>query len=137
MVRLDKEEYGLPRWCSGKESTYQWRRHRTSGSQVQSTRFDLWVEKIPWRKERQPTAVFFPRESRGQRSLVGYSPWGCKESDMRGSEKLDYLQGCTATACQAWPHLQSRSHHAFHPHAVPSFQCCYDNSFHPKPRGLL
>ena len=28
------------------------------------------------------TPVFLPRESHGQRSLAGYSPWGCKESDM-------------------------------------------------------
>ena len=28
-----------------------------------------------------PTPVFLPREFHGQRSLVGYSPWGCKESD--------------------------------------------------------
>ena len=30
----------------------------------------------------QPTPIFLPGESHGQRSLVGYSPWGCKESDM-------------------------------------------------------
>ena len=35
----------------------------------------------PWRKAWQPTPVFLPGESHGQRSLVGYSPWGCKESD--------------------------------------------------------
>ena len=29
----------------------------------------------------ETTAVFLPRESHGQRSLAGYSPWGCKESD--------------------------------------------------------
>ena len=27
-------------------------------------------------------SVFLPEESHGQRSLVGYSPWGCKELDM-------------------------------------------------------
>ena len=43
--------------------------------------FDLWVRKIPWRREWQPTPVFLPGEFHGQRSLVGYSPWGCKESD--------------------------------------------------------
>ena len=37
---------------------------------------------IPWRREWQPTPVFLPRELHGQRSLVGYSPWHCKESDM-------------------------------------------------------
>ena len=35
----------------------------------------------PWRRKRQPTPVFFPGESHGQRSLAGYSPPGCKESD--------------------------------------------------------
>ena len=38
--------------------------------------------KIPLRKEWQPTPVFLPGESQGQRSLVGYSPWGHKESDI-------------------------------------------------------
>ena len=33
----------------------------------------------PLRREQQPTPLFFPGESHGQRSLVGYSPWGCKE----------------------------------------------------------
>ena len=42
---------------------------------------DLWVGKIPWRREWQPTPVFLPGESHGQGSLVGYSPGGCKESD--------------------------------------------------------
>ena len=37
---------------------------------------------IPWRKKKHPTPVFLLRESRGQRSLVGYSPWGFKELDM-------------------------------------------------------
>jgi len=41
-----------------------------------------WVGKIPWRRKWQPTQVFLPRKSHGQRNLMGYSPWGCKESDM-------------------------------------------------------
>ena len=45
-------------------------------------RFDLWVGKIPWRKEWQPTLEFLPGESHGQRSLVGYSLWGRTELDM-------------------------------------------------------
>ena len=36
---------------------------------------------FPWRRTWQPTPVFFPGESHGQKSLVGYSPWGRKESD--------------------------------------------------------
>ena len=38
--------------------------------------FDSWVGKIPWSRKWQPTPVFLPRESHGQRNLVGYSPWG-------------------------------------------------------------
>ena len=40
---------------------------------LQKTRVP-WVGKIPWRREWQPTLVFLPRESHGQRSLEGYSP---------------------------------------------------------------
>ena len=40
-----------------------------------------WVGKTPWRREWQPTPVFLPGKSHGQRSLVDYSPWGCNESD--------------------------------------------------------
>ena len=37
--------------------------------------------KIPWRRKWKPTPVLLPGESNGGRSLVGYSPWGRKESD--------------------------------------------------------
>ena len=43
--------------------------------------FDPWVRKIPWRRAWQATLVFLPGEFLGQRSLVGYSPWGHKELD--------------------------------------------------------
>ena len=36
--------------------------------------FDPWVGKIPWRRAWQPSPVFLPGESRGQRSLAGYNP---------------------------------------------------------------
>ena len=41
-----------------------------------------WIEKIPWRRKRQPTPAFLPETFHGQRSLAGCSPWGRKESDM-------------------------------------------------------
>ena len=59
----------LPRWCSGKESAYQYRRHKRC-------RFDIWVRKIPWSRKWEPTPIILPEKFRGQRSLVGYSPWG-------------------------------------------------------------
>ena len=43
--------------------------------------FDLWVRKIPWRKKWQPTPIFLPGKSIGQRSLADYSPWGHKSTD--------------------------------------------------------
>ena len=46
---------------------------------------ETWVLPLGWedplRKEQLPTPVFLPEESHGQRSLAGYSPRGCKESD--------------------------------------------------------
>ena len=41
-----------------------------------------WVGKKPWRRAWQPTPVFLPGESHGQRSLEGYRPVGCQELDM-------------------------------------------------------
>ena len=38
--------------------------------------------KDPWRRRSQPTPVFLPGKSHGQKSLAGYSPWGHKELDM-------------------------------------------------------
>ena len=58
---------GFPGSDSGKEHTCQCRRHKRCG-------FDLWVRKISWRRAWQPTRVFLPRESHGQRNLEGYSP---------------------------------------------------------------
>ena len=43
--------------------------------------FHPWVRNIPWRRKWQPTPVLLPRKFHGQRSLVGYSPWGHRESD--------------------------------------------------------
>ena len=56
-------------------------------------RFDPWAGKIPWRRKWQPTPAFLPGKSRGQRSLVGYSPWGCKrvEHNLVTKEQQQYL----------------------------------------------
>ena len=42
----------------------------------------LGLGKIPWRRKWQPAPIFLPGKSHGWRSLVGYSPWGHRESDM-------------------------------------------------------
>ena len=75
---LNLQDYtviSFPGDTSGKEHLCQGRKWKTRG-------FDPWVRKIPWRRTRQPTPAFLPGESHGQRSLVGYSPRGCKESNM-------------------------------------------------------
>ena len=41
--------------------------------------FNPWVGKMPWRRTWQPTPIFLPRKSHGQRSLMGYSPWNHKQ----------------------------------------------------------
>ena len=61
---------GFPGDSCGRESACQCRRGW----------FSPWVGKISWRRKWQPTPVFLPGKSHGQRSLVGYSPWGCTKS---------------------------------------------------------
>ena len=73
--------------------------------------FDPWVGKIPGRRKWQPTPVFLPEKSHGQRSLAGYSPWGCKELDP--TEQLstfDFPGGLAGkeSAYNAGDHLQYR-----------------------------
>ena len=57
--------------------------------QCRRPRFDPWVGKIHWRRKWQSTPVLLPGKSHGQRSLVGYSPRGGKESDT--TERLHLL----------------------------------------------
>ena len=59
----------FPTGSAGKEPTCWCRRCKRQ-------EFDPWVRKIPWRRKWQPTPVFLPGKSHGQRSLAGYSPWG-------------------------------------------------------------
>ena len=60
-----------PRWCSGKESACQYRRHNRG-------RFNSWVRKIPCSRKWQPTIVSLPETFHGQKSLSGYSLVGPK-----------------------------------------------------------
>ena len=74
LFTLALEKLGLPRWCSGKKSTCQWRR-------CKRLRFDPWVRKIPWNSKWNRTPIFLPGKFHGQRSLVGSHPWDRKESN--------------------------------------------------------
>ena len=65
---------GLPHWLSNKEST-------CNARDLQ----EMWVRSLGWEdpleRKWQPTPVFLPGKSHGQRSLAGYSPWGHKGLD--------------------------------------------------------
>ena len=62
------------------------------------------VGKLPWRRKWQPTPVFLPGKSHRQRSLAGYSPWDCQESDM-----TDPMSVHTHTHTQGDIHLNPKS----------------------------
>ena len=78
----------FPGGASGKEPACQCRR-------CKRCRFDPWAGKILWRRTWQPTPVFLPGESYGQRSLAGYSPRGHTESDI--TEATQHT--CTHIVC--------------------------------------
>ena len=114
-----KQVGGFPGGTSDKELTCQCRRHKRLG-------FSLWVGKMPWRRAWQPTQVFLPRESHGQRSLVGYSPWGHKWLDT--TEATSHL--CTKQVEYLFSSVQfshsvvSDSLRDF-PNSCPSSQWCH------------
>ena len=57
------------------------RRERIPYQHIWTTKVLKRVRRIPWRRIRQPTPVFLPGKSHGQRSLADASLWGHKESD--------------------------------------------------------
>ena len=67
-VKVNKS---FPGGSVGKESAYN------SGGPS----FNPWFGKIPWRREWQPNPVFLPEKSHGQKSPMGYRPWGCRQLD--------------------------------------------------------
>ena len=74
---------------------------------------ETWVRSLGWenlwRRESLPTLVFLPGKSHGQRSLVGYSPWGCKKSDMTEWLNTLYLEWITnlILLCNPGNYIQS------------------------------
>ena len=69
---------GLPWWLSGKEPACQCRKHE----------FDPWVGKIPWSRKWQPTPILLPGTLHGQRSRVGYSPWGHSQTQQSTKHRI-------------------------------------------------
>ena len=91
---------GFPGGTSGKVLACHCRKLKT-------LEFNPWVGKIPWRRAWQPTPLLLPGRSHGQRSLAGYSPWGCKESDT--TEQLHFLS-FYYNKCNILSHNVSVSH---------------------------
>ena len=63
----------------------KWVERKTNSWNITDTSLMIWSRK--W----QPTTVFLPGESQGQRGLTGYNPWACRESDIT-----------EATECMSW-----------------------------------
>ena len=84
-------EMSLPRWHSGRESPCQCRRHERH-------RFHPWVGKTPRGRQWQPTAVFLPGESRGQRGAWWAAVHGATES-RRGWSTCSPLQVWFLSSC--------------------------------------
>ena len=55
-----------------------------------------------WRRKWQCTPVFLPGESHGQRDLVGYSLWGCKESDTLFKPTICLFDLCIDWSIHCW-----------------------------------
>ena len=79
-------------WHDLWQPKYAWKLIDTSNPAV------FW-ESVPLYWKWQPTAVFLPGKSHGQRTLIGYSPWGQKESDT--TERLHlHFHHSTENFCQ-------------------------------------
>ena len=77
-IKVGIKTVGLPWWLRGYSVCLQRRRPG----------FKPWIGNISWWRQWHPTPVFLPGKSHGGRSLVDYSPWGHKESDM--TERLHF-----------------------------------------------
>ena len=73
------------------------------------------VRKIPWRRKWQPAPLFLPGESHGQWSLVGYSPWGHRESNVT-EQPITHTHTHTHTHAYTHAHAHTCRHTHMHAH---------------------
>ena len=100
--------------------------------EMQRSKFDPWIGKIPWRGKWQPTPVLMPGEFHGPRSLVGYSPWGCKKLEMTegiNSNKSDHeCNACNKIQTLQWltePDVTATFASFSHSHSQSHWSPCY------------
>ena len=105
----------LPVWLS--MHAHQWRRRR----------FNPWVGKILWRRKWQSIPVFLSGKSHGKRTLVGYSPWGCKESD-----KAEQLNDNNNSTILIWGGISILINTCSLEHTVPYLMVIWDVSTTPQ-----
>ena len=107
-------KHGLPRWFRGKESACQCRTHSFYPS----------IGNIPWKRKWQPTPVFLPGKSHGQRSLAGCSPWGSQRVGRNwvSTHALSFYQFlsagkslCSITDHSMWNHKKPGLESWFYP----------------------
>ena len=105
--------------------------------------FDPWVGEILWSRKWQPTPVFLPGKSHGQRSLEGCTLWSCKESDTT----YQLYNNLTAPAPNVekdhfstelpWHHWQRSTAHKNEDLFLDSQFCSTDGHVHPQARMTL
>ena len=118
---------GFPGSSVGKESACQCRRPG----------FEPWVGKIPWRRKWQPSPVFLPGESRGQRRMAGYSPWGCrvrhdwmtKHTHTHSWPMYNIIQSSALQSLNVILHLQLVKDIGYIPHVVQYILVAYFMGF--------
>ena len=116
---------GLPRWCNGKESTCQWRRCRRLGC-------NLRVGKIPWTRKWQPTPVFLPGESHGQRSLEDYvESMGLQRVGHEWAHTRVYTHFREQAWCLEWFYTNDQS-----TQQLSLKQCPESRTIYPVTRGI-
>ena len=74
----------------------------------------LWVQylgRFPWKRKWQPTSVFLPGEFHGQKCLVDYSPWGCKQLDTTEHACIhSYFKYCGSLMYIIYTHVYTHTH---------------------------
>ena len=84
--------------------------------------FNAWIRKIPWRRAWQPIPVFLPGKLHGQRSLAGYSVWGCTELDSIEQHTHTTHIYTHTTHIPHHTHTTPHTYHTTHTHTLTLFR---------------